>query len=536
MSETAEGRVEELRSAKEHWFASAVAVAAMLVCGAASLWLGQDYNFDLLNYHYYVGHAFLHDRLARDIVPAGIQSYQPPMLHVFHYLGIALLPPRVFGFLLGALQGLNLPLVFLLALRVLPPDAPHARAVALAGAFLGGIGPNAVSMLGCSFGDNLLTLPALAALLLVLGGSEPVTEDRRTRRLALVAAGVLAGVASGLKLTMGAYHLALLGVVLAGPGARARRAAAVALFLLGSVVGFLPTGGLWALRLYREFGNPLFPFANGLFQSDFFASQSFGSEFYVTRSLGDLVRPGVDAALGRHERLQEIPLRDLRLLVLLAAGALGLAIAGLRALGRLRSVAAASPTAAGKAVLGYWCAGYLLWAVLFPYYRYLTLLEIAAPLALLALMTGLVPARRLVHAVALLALLLAVTTRAGSWGRRAWEKTWLEMDVPPLGLQRGSLVLLVGQPISFTVPSFREDATFVHLTAVDGFGADAKWRERITATVAAHAGPVLLFSNFQFPRATAEARARDLGFVPTLCEPVRRGPLRFRLCEMERGR
>jgi hypothetical protein len=85
------------------------------------------------------------------------------------------------------------------------------------------------------------------------------------------------------------------------------------------------------------------------------------------------------------------------------------------------------------------------------------------------------------------------------------------------------------------VPSFREDATFVHLTAVDGFGADAKWRERITASIAAHAGPVLLFSNFQFPRATAEARARELGFVPTLCEPVRRGPLRFRLCEMEPG-
>jgi hypothetical protein len=174
--------------------------------------------------------------------------------------------------------------------------------------------------------------------------------------------------------------------------------------------------------------------------------------------------------------------------------------------------------------------------VLFPYYRYLTLLEIAAPLALLALLHALVPTHRLTHAVAAIAVLLVLTTSTGSWGRRAWEKTWLEMPVPPLGLQRGSLVLLVGQPIAFAVPSFREDATFVHLTAIDGFGADARWRERITAAVATHAGPVLLFSNFQFPRATAEALAADVGFVPKLCEPVRRGPLRFRLCAMERRR
>jgi hypothetical protein len=517
--------------------AGGVAAAALLLCGLASLWLGQDYNFDLLNYHYYVGYAFLHDRLSRDVVPAGIQTYQPPLLHAFHYLGIAHLPPRVFGFLLGALHGLNPLLVFLLARRVLPPETKHLQLLAVIAAFLAAIGPNAVSMLGCSFGDNLLTVFGLAGLLLVLGPSAEQGAEPGPGRGALVAAGALAGIASGLKLTMGASHLALLGVVIAmaGGAKRTGRTAAAAWFLLGSVLGFLPTGGFWAVRMYQEFGNPLFPFANGLFGSEFYASRNFSGDVYVTRSLTDVLRPAFDAALGRHQRLQEIPLRDLRLIVLIAGSLWWLAVSPARHAGRARADDVASRTTrAGAAVVGYWLAGYLLWVLLFPYYRYLALLEIAAPLALLVVLGALAPVGRLVPAAAGVALLLAATTSTGSWGRRPWESTWLEMPIPPLGLQRHSLVLLVGQPIAFTVPSFREDATFVHLTAVDGFGADAKWRERIEAALAGHRGPVLLLSNFQLSRADAEARASALGFLPAWCEPVRRGPLRFRLCDMQR--
>ena len=143
--------------------------AAVVGFGGLSLWLGQDVNWDLLNYHYYDGYAFLHGRLDRDIAPAGIQTYQPPLLHVFHYLGLAHLPSRVFGFLLRARHGLNVPLLFVLGLTVLARAEPtQAAGVALAAAALGGIGPGAFSMLGTSFGDNLVTLPALLALLIVL--------------------------------------------------------------------------------------------------------------------------------------------------------------------------------------------------------------------------------------------------------------------------------------------------------------------------------------------------------------------------------
>jgi hypothetical protein len=513
---------------------SGVTLAAALVSGAVSLWLGQDLNFDLLNYHYYVGYAFLHGRLDQDIVPAGIQTYQSPLLHLFHYLGIAHLPPRLFGFLLAALQGLNVPLLFALGWSLLRGlETAGAVSVALLGGLLGAIGPNALSMLGTTFGDNLVTLPALLALLLV------VELDRlpaRFRRPALLVAGVLSGVATGLKLTMGVFQLALLLVAAVAPGTHRRRLEAVALLVAGSLLGFLPTGGFWAWVLYQRFGNPVFPLANGLFRSELFSPENFGSQIYVTRTLGDLLRPVVGTALGRQERLQEIPLRDLRLAVLLAAAALWLVVQLAR---RLRATGGAGARWLGWPATGlalYWVAGYLLWAAFFPYYRYFTLLELTAPLLAFALLRHVVAPRFLPHVALAVALALALTTRTGSWGRRPWSATWLQMPVPALGLRPDSMVLLVGQPISYVVPSFRRDARFVHLTAVDRFGAPDRWRERITRAVADHRGPLLLLSNFEFSWDTAAARAAELGLrVTPRCAPIRNGPLRLRLCELERS-
>jgi hypothetical protein len=138
--------------------------------------------------------------------------------------------------------------------------------------------------------------------------------------------------------------------------------------------------------------------------------------------------------------------------------------------------------------------------------------------------------------VLLLTLALAVTTRAGSWGRWPWHDVWLELPVPPLGLQPDSMVLLVGQPISFAIPSFREDARFLHLTAIDAFGVSERWKQRIGGAVAGHRGPFLLLSNFEYSRGAGEARAAEFGLRATSnCEPIRRESLRFRLCQLERS-
>jgi hypothetical protein len=169
-----------------------VLAGTVLTFGWLAVWLGQDFNFDLLNYHYYVGYAFLHGRMNRDVVPGGIQTFVSPVLNAFHYLGIAHLPPRFFGFLLGALHGLNMPILFLLGVAVLSAEERRrARSIALLASLVGAIGPDAVSLVGTTFGDNLVSIPGLLALVLVVRSVDP--SRRPPHPATLVGAGVLAG-------------------------------------------------------------------------------------------------------------------------------------------------------------------------------------------------------------------------------------------------------------------------------------------------------------------------------------------------------
>ncbi len=508
---------------------SVLLLLLVLALGGLSLQLGQDLNFDLLNYHYYDGYAFVHGRTFHDLAPAGSQTYLPPLLHAFHYLGIAHLPPRLFGFLLGALHGLNLPLLLALGLLVLPRGTAHVTSIALLAAVVGSLGPAAVSLLGTTFGDNLVSIPALLALVLVLLGRTP--GGAWGNAWLALAAGLLAGAATGLKLTMAAYHLGLFvaAALSFGRDAVARR---LALLSLGSLIGFAFTAGFWNLELWRRFGNPLFPLANAVFRSEYQSLENFRDTRFAARSAYDLVRPFIDTALGRPERLMEIGMRDVRFLLLLAAG-LGLVL--LFVANRWRRQGSPALDGREKAFAAWWVTAYLAWALAFYTYRYAALLEFTAPLLLFVLLRRLVPARHALRAVAVAAVLIVASTRVESWGRRAWQTPWLGLPVPALGLRPDSLILMVGQPSGFAAPSFRPDARFVHLTAVERFAAPAGWTPLVVAAVRDPRGPFLPVPSSSCSSASRAARAAALGLVTTArCEPVRNGSLRFRLCELER--
>src|SRR5215472_9171329 len=100
-------------------FALSVALCVPAVFGALSVWIGQDASWDLKNYHYYNAYAFLTGRWAKDIAPAQIQTFLSPLLDVVFYVLLQHLGPRMYGFVVGTLQGLNFSLLFWLALTLL---------------------------------------------------------------------------------------------------------------------------------------------------------------------------------------------------------------------------------------------------------------------------------------------------------------------------------------------------------------------------------------------------------------------------------
>lgn len=93
----------------------ALFVICLLIGGVVSIYLGQDANWDLKNYHLYSAWAYLHHRLATDLFAAGIQSYFAPLLDLPYYLlATQWLPnsPRIVAFFMGLPYGLLLFLVF----------------------------------------------------------------------------------------------------------------------------------------------------------------------------------------------------------------------------------------------------------------------------------------------------------------------------------------------------------------------------------------------------------------------------------------
>ena len=387
-----------------------LAFLAPLLSGVLSLRLGADFNYDLRHYHFYNGYALVHGRFDQDLAPAGLQSFFNPLQDGLYYLGIQHLPPRVFGFLLGALHGLNVVLVHRIARRVLTADS-QGRALALLAAVLAGIGSNALSLVGTTTGDLLVILPLLLALLLLC--SDPPR---------ILAAGLAAGVAAGLKLTMLVPGVALAVALLAAD--RAPRAGPPR-FALGSVVGFLATGGFWCARLLERFANPVFPFLNRLFRSPFFSPEAVFEPRFVARHWWEPLSLPLDMAMGWTSGLQEIRFREPRFLLAFLA-LLGWLL--VRARRRGRPAPTLGPPA--RLLLAFWLAAWVLWAYGLHYYRYAAALELLAPVVVFVLRRGTPWERPL--AIAALVIVSVLASRPVSWGRVPWSDDWFGRRSSPV--------------------------------------------------------------------------------------------------------
>jgi hypothetical protein len=492
-----------------------IVVVALGASAAVSVSLGQDLNGDLLNYHFYNGYAFLNGRFDQDLAAAGpAASYLNPLLDALHYAGMERLSPKAFAALLGALQGLNALLIWAIARAVLGAQGVWLAPVA---ALLGATGQNAISLLGTTFADNTVSIPALAAVLAMLA-----RERHRTARLAV--AGFLGGAAVGLKLTMVAPQVGLtaLAVWLA---VRWRRPGLIGAFALGTLVGWAVTDGWWAAAMWSRFGNPVFPFANGVFHSPFGPARNVEDPRWPARGLLGWLAPPIDGALGIPGQLQEVPLHDPRLLGVFIALVPWL-------VGQLRRVRAGQDLIRND-LLVWWVPAYGAWLAVFHYYRYATVLEMLAPVLVLALLADVWPSRLRLVALAVAASLL-LTTSVGSWWRTGrWSPFWFMPRIPPLGQQTDLLVLLPEESTSFMVPFFPSDAAFIGLQTPRLRGP--AMTGTIAARIGAHQGPLAVLLKSWTDERTEEA-IRPFGLrVAGPCERVLMGRgWRYRLCPLER--
>ena len=496
---------------------------AIVGFGALAVFLGQANSWDLRNYHLYDGWAFWTGRGDRDFAAAQLQSYFNPLLATATYLLYTHTPPRVSAFVLGCVQGLNLIPLYLLGRRLLPLGVQQLhRWLPYLLALVGTLGATQLSELGASMGDNVVSLPLLAAMALTFGASRPSLPRS-------AAAGLLVGLAAGIKLTAVPFAAGLLLCIpLLADGWRAR----CVILLAGggaALAAFLATDGFWLLHLYREFGDPTFPQFTHLLGGDYAPPSSLRDTRFEPRTWFEWLFYPL-AWLLSPRRVSNAFFLDLR--VPIACLALPLLL--------FRS--AIDPSEQRTRILALSVAvAYAIWLPLFAIYRYLAPLEMLAPL-LVALAFRQLHAKRTQALLGVLLVLMVIVTRPPGWGRLpAYSADFLEVRIPDVpGLQHATVVLAEDEPLAFLALAFPASTNFVRVSGnllgppSIAYGMDREATRRLAGAT----GPLYaMLANHRSERVTS-ALARQQLAIAGNCAPIRSNLLvgihHAELCSLER--
>jgi hypothetical protein len=498
-------------------------LAACFACGMAALVLGQDANWDLRNYHYYAPYAFFHGRMDVDVAPAHVATFYNPLLHLPFYLMVNTLPPKVVGFILGAVQGLNFFLLLTIARRCLKP----ARTASVdwgstAVAALGLTGAMTVSEIGTSYGDNVLSLLILGSLSLLFAA---IDHPRPLRRAA--AAGILAGAAVGLKLPMAAHGVGLAAACLMLPFSMGRRLHTLVWFGLGGLLGVALSDGFWLWEMQKRFGNPLFPYFNHIFQSPWAAAADYRDPRFLADTWEKLLLSPLRASF-YPGAAAEVAYIEPRLTVVFVLALLWPAFRlanGLLMRPRQGASSLSQMPGAGLVMI-YGAAAWLIWAKLFGVYRYMVPLEMLLPLAVVLLLDRLPlsPRSRGAAAAGLLVFSL-VLTRPAQWERVPWADDYFGVNLPVLQDPDRTLVLMAGQDATaFIIPFFPPPVRFVRIQGYFTGPTDnpSLYDRRIKEAVIGHRGPAYaVFRGRWESREAAKALASyGLGIDQAACQPL----------------
>ena len=428
--------------------ATTLAVAAFAILAVI---LGSDGNWDLMNYHLYGPYAATTGRIDIDHNPAGVPGYLNPALDILLTQPLVRYGSlHVLSAVLGGIQGLNLVLLAAIALHLFRGIEDRTLLTGLSAA-LGMSGAMVISEVGTTFADLTTATLVLGGLLCCLRGIED--NGQREHRGLICLGGFAMGLAAGFKLTNAAFLLALLVAVLVTGGARRFRT--VALLGIFGFCGTLLSAGWWSWELWTRFGNPMFPFFNGVFQSPFFPPISFSDRrFAPSGAVEALLYPFY---FSWNHQTAEITFRDFRFPI-----AYLLAVPLLYPVVFPREVDGRSPRR-GVAIFSLFViVSYAVWQLTFSIQRYAIAIELLIPAFAILALTRL-SARHGRTASVAVALVLAWTTVPGDWGRvrgpaedQPIVSEKLRAELSPV--LDGAAIVLGRPPLAYLAPALRNES------------------------------------------------------------------------------
>ena len=481
------------RRTPARFWAVVLMIVMPLFCGVLALLLGADASWDLRNYHWYNAWAYLNGRHDTDFMPSQGQFFLNPWLDVPFYVLATHVPPAAAFFILGVIQGLNFPLLFMTAYATLSFKDQQAKVLASAALATAGLfSAIGISEIGACFYDNVTSLGVLASLLMLLHRINRLQEGPERPALFYAGlAGLPAGLMTGLKMTCAPYSIGLcLALLVFSP--QQRRCFLLSLcFGLGVLAGFIATYGHWGWHLYTHYDSPTFPFFNILFHSPLLPSDSLILDFAPPHNWRLLVFPflfGVEPRL-----VNEVGWEDWRIPALYGLF-LWLLVQYKATKKRARGGAIAeAPPARFLLLWGF--VSYYCWVLSETVYRYLMPLDMMAPL-LIVICIGLLPATRGARVIAAAAVVaaLSLTIQPANWGRHEVMPAKMSAAAPVPHLAPDTLVLMAGlDAYGYLLPALPPEAQYLRIES-RGFPAKGAngINDLIRRKLAAHKGPLML--------------------------------------------
>lgn len=473
-----------------------ISLVFILSIGTSVVWTvlaGQDLNFDLITYHFYLGYSGFVPRFKLDFLPAWVYAYQSPLPFMpLYWLDSVGTPPVVIAVVHAAFHALALVALYLLTELLLgKPQTVPQRVQVFAFWLLGAAAPIYWTLVGTSFADLLTAVPVLMGVWLVGIG---ITQDERTRSAGLLwigLSGLLMGVASGSRIHNSIYVAGMLAALVLArfPDSKASLRV-LGTFSFTAFAGWFMSFAPWAYKLYVEFGSPLFPLFNGVFRSPDFPASNVPLLSFIPRSVWDLVTLPFWMATDTPWVYVELPLPDVRP-ALLATAALACLVLwfGRRwwrpaaAFGGQPGVRDAATARGRHVILLFFLASGVLWLLTSSNGRFgVALLLLAGPVCGV-LLSKVLPQRYVIlviaGAVLWQALLQQLFVRQYRFDSLPWLARYFDWNLPDRLSREPAIFLSLGfQPGSTLAPRLHRDSSHINMAGYPAFDAPGSNRIR----------------------------------------------------------
>lgn len=360
---------------------------AVLFAGFLSIWLGKDLCWDIANYHYYNPYAYFNHRDTLDYWPSSyIHQYLNPTIDFLTYFLINLQKPMLAEFILGAIHGINIWLLYLIAKHFVKENSWLALLLVFCGIY----GPTVWPGMGSFQNDSLVSIFVLGFVYLQI----PEVEKTFPSTLKILMSAAMLGIGIGLKLTIAIYACGALIATLFTIQGTKEKIKWLSLLISGLGIGLLLSSGHWMYLMWHKYHNPLFPFLNNIFHSPYFPASNWRDiRFLPKDNWQTLFYPFYFSWDGR---IADMPFQDFRFAItylFFIWTAVYLLVKKF-----YLKIDTTIPIAI-KWLSIFFVSSYLIWQAYFSIARYLSPLEMLSPLLIFLLASISIPSLKLRYAL-----------------------------------------------------------------------------------------------------------------------------------------